>query len=59
MTAVEEVSTNTLAEKLTSRELQVLKGLTEGKSNKRSPAIWISRIPRSSGTSKRFTVKWG
>lgn len=34
MTAVEEVSTNALAEKLTPRELQVLKGLTEGKSNK-------------------------
>ncbi|MGJ8596658.1 response regulator transcription factor [Sulfitobacter sp.] len=34
MTAIEEVSTNALAEKLTPRELQVLKGLTEGKSNK-------------------------
>lgn len=34
MTAVEEASTNALAEKLTPRELQVLKGLTEGKSNK-------------------------
>ncbi len=34
MTAVEEVPTNALAEKLTPRELQVLKGLTEGKSNK-------------------------
>ncbi len=34
MTAVEEESTNALAEKLTPRELQVLKGLTEGKSNK-------------------------
>jgi two-component system nitrate/nitrite response regulator NarL len=34
MTAVEEVPINALAEKLTPRELQVLKGLTEGKSNK-------------------------
>jgi len=34
MTAVEEKPTNPLAEKLTQRELQVLKGLTEGKSNK-------------------------
>lgn len=34
MTAVEEAPTNALAEKLTPRELQVLKGLTEGKSNK-------------------------
>ena len=34
MTAVEEVETNALAEKLTEREQQVLKGLTEGKSNK-------------------------
>ena len=34
MTAVEEVAANPLAEKLTNRELQVLKGLTEGKSNK-------------------------
>jgi len=34
MTAVEEVPTNALAGKLTPRELQVLKGLTEGKSNK-------------------------
>ncbi len=34
MTAVEEETTNALAEKLTPRELQVLKGLTEGKSNK-------------------------
>lgn len=34
MTAVEEEPTNALAEKLTPRELQVLKGLTEGKSNK-------------------------
>jgi two-component system nitrate/nitrite response regulator NarL len=34
MTAVEEVPINALAEKLTPRELQVLEGLTEGKSNK-------------------------
>ncbi|MCB5199592.1 response regulator transcription factor [Loktanella sp. TSTF-M6] len=34
MTAVEETQCNPLAEKLTARELQVLKGLTEGKSNK-------------------------
>lgn len=34
MTAVEEVQQNPLADKLTERELQVLKGLTEGKSNK-------------------------
>lgn len=34
MTAVEEAPTNALAEKLTERERQVLKGLTEGKSNK-------------------------
>lgn len=34
MTAVEDVSINPLAQKLTPRELQVLKGLTEGKSNK-------------------------
>jgi DNA-binding NarL/FixJ family response regulator len=34
MTAVEEAPTHPLAEKLTPRELQVLKGLTEGKSNK-------------------------
>lgn len=34
MTAVEEIPENPLAEKLTERELQVLKGLTEGKSNK-------------------------
>ena len=34
MTAVDQVPTNALAEKLTPRELQVLKGLTEGKSNK-------------------------
>ncbi|QUJ76565.1 response regulator transcription factor [Sulfitobacter albidus] len=34
MTAIEEVPTNALAEKLTPRELQVLKGLTEGKANK-------------------------
>lgn len=34
MTATEDLSTNALAEKLTPRELQVLKGLTEGKSNK-------------------------
>ena len=34
MTAIEEEPTNALAEKLTPRELQVLKGLTEGKSNK-------------------------
>jgi DNA-binding NarL/FixJ family response regulator len=34
MTAVEDVPENPLAEKLTERELQVLKGLTEGKSNK-------------------------
>lgn len=34
MTAVEEKPRNLLAEKLTEREQQVLKGLTEGKSNK-------------------------
>lgn len=34
MTAVDETPLNPLAEKLTERELQVLKGLTEGKSNK-------------------------
>ncbi|MBU0780757.1 response regulator transcription factor [Loktanella salsilacus] len=34
MTAVDDVTSNPLAEKLTARELQVLKGLTEGKSNK-------------------------
>lgn len=34
MTAPEETETNPLAENLTDRELQVLKGLTEGKSNK-------------------------
>ncbi len=34
MTAEEEEIANPLAEKLTQRELQVLKGLTEGKSNK-------------------------
>ncbi|WP_394152900.1 response regulator transcription factor [Loktanella salsilacus] len=34
MTAVEDVTANPMAEKLTNRELQVLKGLTEGKSNK-------------------------
>ena len=34
MTAVDETPTHPLAEKLTQRELQVLKGLTEGKSNK-------------------------
>ena len=34
MTAVEEVHHSPLASKLTDRELQVLKGLTEGKSNK-------------------------
>ncbi len=34
MTAAEDVTTHPLAEKLTERELQVLKGLTEGKSNK-------------------------
>lgn len=34
MTAVEEAPTKALAEKLTPRELQVLKGLTEGKANK-------------------------
>ncbi|MEP3440823.1 MAG: response regulator transcription factor [Sulfitobacter sp.] len=34
MTAVEDEPTNALAQKLTPRELQVLKGLTEGKSNK-------------------------
>ncbi|QQA44717.1 response regulator transcription factor [Pelagovum pacificum] len=34
MTAVEETTTHPLAEKLTPRELQVLRGLTEGKSNK-------------------------
>lgn len=34
MTADDEVDENPLAAKLTERELQVLKGLTEGKSNK-------------------------
>ncbi|MEP0961010.1 MAG: response regulator transcription factor [Roseobacter sp.] len=34
MTAAEEAPTNPLAEKLSPRELQVLKGLTERKSNK-------------------------
>jgi len=34
MTAVEEIPSNPLADKLSQRELQVLKGLTEGKSNK-------------------------
>ncbi|WP_299031621.1 response regulator transcription factor [uncultured Sulfitobacter sp.] len=34
MTAVEESPEHPLAQKLTPRELQVLKGLTEGKSNK-------------------------
>jgi DNA-binding NarL/FixJ family response regulator len=34
MTAIEETPANPLADKLTERELQVLKGLTEGKSNK-------------------------
>ena len=34
MTAVDDTPTHPLAEKLTTRELQVLKGLTEGKSNK-------------------------
>lgn len=34
MTAVEEITENPLAEKLTERERQVLKGLTEGKANK-------------------------
>ncbi|MBB5517051.1 DNA-binding NarL/FixJ family response regulator [Rubricella aquisinus] len=34
MTAADEDAPNPLSEKLTDRELQVLKGLTEGKSNK-------------------------
>jgi len=34
MTAAEEAPAHPLAQKLTARELQVLKGLTEGKSNK-------------------------
>ncbi|MFT7593983.1 MAG: two-component system nitrate/nitrite response regulator NarL [Paracoccaceae bacterium] len=34
MTAVDETPSHPLADKLTPRELQVLKGLTEGKSNK-------------------------
>lgn len=34
MTAVEEAPQNALADKLTKRELQVLEGLTQGKSNK-------------------------
>lgn len=34
MTAVDDVETNPLADKLTERELQVLEGLTQGKSNK-------------------------
>ena len=57
ITAIEEVSINPLAEKLTPRKLQVLKWLIEDKSNKKM--FSISRIPRSNNTSKRFTVKWG
>lgn len=34
MTAVEETPVNPMADKLTTRELQMLEGLTEGKSNK-------------------------
>jgi DNA-binding NarL/FixJ family response regulator len=34
MTAPDEAESHPLAEKLSPRELQVLKGLTEGKSNK-------------------------
>ena len=34
MTAEEDHAQNPIAEKLTERELQVLKGLTQGKSNK-------------------------
>ncbi|QDC10058.1 response regulator transcription factor [Oceanicola sp. D3] len=34
MTAADDASTHPMAEKLTPREMQVLKGLTEGKSNK-------------------------
>lgn len=34
MTAVDETTSHPLADKLTPRELQVIKGLTEGKSNK-------------------------
>jgi DNA-binding NarL/FixJ family response regulator len=34
MTAIADTPANPLAEKLSPRELQVLKGLTEGKSNK-------------------------
>lgn len=34
MTAAQEVESNPLGDKLSQRELQVLKGLTEGKSNK-------------------------
>jgi len=34
MTAVETAPSNPLADKLSARELEVLKGLTEGKSNK-------------------------
>ena len=34
MTAQEEAAANPVAEKLTEREMQVLRGLTEGKSNK-------------------------
>lgn len=34
MTGVEETTSNPLADKLTERELQVLRGLTEGKTNK-------------------------
>lgn len=34
MTAVEETPSHPLADKLTQREMQVLKGLTQGKSNK-------------------------
>jgi DNA-binding NarL/FixJ family response regulator len=34
MTAMEETPSNPMADKLSPRELEVLKGLTEGKSNK-------------------------
>ena len=51
ITAIEEVSINPLAEKLTPRKLQVLKWLIEDKSNKKM--FSISPIPRSNNTSKR------
>ncbi|MEP1768137.1 MAG: response regulator transcription factor [Sulfitobacter sp.] len=40
MTAAEEFPKNALAEKLTARELQMLEGLTQGKSNKEIARDW-------------------